>query len=276
MQSLVKMPTVAKVNGVGVGLRSAYFGELLAGTAVPWLEVLADQFMVSEGCLKETLQALRRNYPMTLHSVGLSLGSIDPINSEYVKQLKALATVVQPAWISDHLAWVSCQGEYVYDLLPLPHTPIVATYVAQRIRQVQDEVGYPFLLENISSYLTYRHSTLSEAQFLESVAEQANCGILLDVNNLYVNSMNHGMDVDDYLNTLDPARIKQLHLAGYTEENHVLIDTHSKPIYPAVWALYQKVLDKFGPVPALIEWDSDLPAWDVLEQERVKAEGIML
>lgn len=261
-----------KVKGVGVGLRSAYFGDLSSETQVPWLEVLADQFIGSEGCLRDTLLQLRARYPMTLHSVGLSLGSIDPLNADYLHQLKTLADVVKPAWISDHLAWVSCQGEYVYDLLPLPQTPAVASYVAERIRVVQDQMGYPFLIENVSSYLTYRSSTLTEAQFLQSVAEQADCGILLDVNNLYVNAINHGVDIDDYLNTLDPARIQQLHLAGYVEDNQLLIDTHSKPVYPAVWRLYQKVLNKFGVIPTLIEWDSDLPAWKVLEQERVKAE----
>ncbi len=265
-----------KVSGVGIGLRSAYFSDLCGDTQVPWLEVLADQFMGSEGGLRDTLKALRDRYPMTLHGVGLSLGSADPLNPEYLNQFKALADVVQPVWVSDHLAWVSYQGEYVYDLLPLPQTPSVATYVAERIRAVQDHVGYPFLIENISSYLTYRPSTLTEAQFLQTVAEQADCGILLDVNNLYVNSINHGLNIDDYLNSLDPARIKQLHLAGYTEENKLLIDTHSKPVYPAVWALYQQVLAKFGPVPTLIEWDSDLPAWQVLEQERLKAERMML
>lgn len=238
---------------------------------VAWLEVLSDQFIGSHGVLHHTLLQLRERYPMVMHSVGLSLGSADPLNTDYLKQLKLLADEISPAWVSDHAAFVSYDQRYFHDLLPLPHTQEVAFYVAERIRIVQDYLERPFLLENISSYARHAHDTLSEAEFLNCIAQEANCGLLLDINNVYVNSVNHAFDIKNYLQSLDKTRIRQIHLGGFSEVDNILVDTHSRAVHAKVWPWYQTLIAMLGPVPTNMEWDNDLPSWDILLQECAKA-----
>ena len=260
--------------GHGVGLRTRHFPRVLDGTArVDWFEAISENFMIRGGRPLAVLERARAAAPLVLHGVSLSLGSTDPLNAGYLRELRALADRVQPAWVSDHLCWGSIGGHYAHDLLPLPYTEEALAHVVDRVRAVQDRLGRQILVENVSSYLTFRHSAMPEWEFLAQVAERADCGILLDVNNVHVSAVNHGFDAETYLLALPPGRIGQIHLAGHSDKGTHLLDTHDGHVAPAVWDLLRLAVRRFGPVSTLVEWDERIPAWEVLcaEAERARA-----
>jgi uncharacterized protein (UPF0276 family) len=258
--------------GHGVGLRREHFDRVLAGpTSVDWFEVISENFMVEGGRPLHVLEAIRRDYPIVLHGVSLSIGSSDPLNADYLKDLAGLAERVEPAWVSDHLCWTGVGGHNAHDLLPLPYTEEALEHTAARVREVQDRLGRQIALENVSTYLTFAGSTMSEWEFLAQLSEQADCGILLDVNNIYVSAVNHGFDAAEYIDAIAPERVWQIHLAGHSDQGTHLLDTHSRPVCDEVWALYRRAVERFGAVTSLVEWDEDIPSWETLEAESDKA-----
>jgi len=264
------------IQGAGLGLRSPHYQHILTQKpAIPWFEVLSDNYLGAGGLPLHHLEQVRQDYPITLHGVGMSLGSTDSLNWEYLTRLKQLADRLEPAYISDHLAWISVSQHYLNDLVPLPYTEAALEHVAQRISQVQDFLGCSILIENPSPYLAFADSTLPEWVFSRELAEQTGCNLLLDVNNVYVGAVNHGFDPLDYLNALPAHRVKEIHLAGYEEREGYLFDTHGYPVHPPVWQLYEAALERFGPVPTLIEWDTDIPPFPVLQVEAGKAETLL-
>jgi len=239
-----------------------------------WFEAISENFMDTGGRPLRILEAVRAHYPVALHGVSLSIGSTDPLDQRYLERLKALADRIDPAIVSDHLCWTGVDGEHLHDLLPLPFTEEAVAHVAGRVQQVQDALGRRILLENVSTYVTYRHSTMPEWEFLTRVAQRAGCGILLDLNNVYVNAMNHQFDAADYLTHIPGELIGQFHLAGHTDRGGFLFDTHSRPVIEQVWALYRSALERWGPVTTLIEWDEDIPPFARLAEEARKARAI--
>jgi uncharacterized protein len=266
--------------GYGVGLRRPHYTEILQQRpAIDWFEVTTENFMVEGGRPLNVLEGLRTNYPIVMHGVSLSIGSTDPLNQTYLRDLAALAQRFEPAWISDHLCWTSVGGKNLHDLLPLPHTEEAVRHCAQRLRQAQDFLGRRILIENISSYMQYRASRMSEAEFVAAVAEEADCGILLDINNVYVNAFNHHFNSRDYLDALPVGRIAQFHLAGHRDCGTHLLDTHDHPVTAAVWELYEYAVHRFGPLATLIEWDDRIPSFSelaaVAEQARERAFAVL-
>ena len=263
------------IDGIGVGLRAPHYHTILEQKpAIPWFEVLIDNYFCQGGPLLEKLERVCRDYPLTFHSVGLSLGGSAPLNMDYLRQLRALIEHYRPAWVSDHLCWNTVDGYYMHDLLPLPYLEQVARHVADHIKQVQDYLGQRILLENVSSYLSYQVSAMTEWAFVNSVIEQADCDLLLDINNIYVSARNHGFDPSDYLQSIPAERVKEIHLAGYEDEGTHLLDTHGRCVQPPVWALYRQALQQLGPIPTLIEWDNNIPAFGILQAEADKATRI--
>lgn len=261
--------------GFGLGLRTDHFLAVLEQRpAIDWFEVISENFMVAGGKPKYFLHAIREHYPMVMHGVSLSIGSSDPLDLDYLKGLKQLAREIEPPWCSDHLCWTSIGGVNSHDLLPLPYTEEAIEHVAARAAQVQEMIDRPLLLENVSSYLTYQDSTLTEWEFLMAVVERADCRILLDVNNIYVSSRNHGFDPLEYLNAIDPARVQQIHLAGHSDFGDHVIDTHDHDICDPVWALYAEALRRFGPVSTMIERDDHIPPLAELVTELGQARQI--
>lgn len=245
--------------------------------AINWFEVHPEQYFGHRrGLALQNLEQICQHYPITFHGVGLSLGSTDPLDDQYLLQLKALMQRFQPAWFSEHLSWASVGGRHFYDLLPLPYTSEVAKHVVQRIQQVQDVLEQKILVENISSYLAYKDSVLSEAEFIQTVLEEADCFLLLDVNNLYVNSKNHGFDPIVELNKIPVDRVRQIHLAGYGERENYLLDTHGETVHAPVWQLYQAALDRFGAVPTLIEWENNVPDLETVKAEADQADHYLM
>lgn len=248
------------VYGVGMGLRPAFFSDVLKSPRqIPWFEIQSEDFLAVGGRALSVLDWVREHYPLVLHGVGLSIGSSDPINRDYCKQLKRLIAYTQPAWVSDHLCWSSIDGTYIHDLLPIPYTEKTLTWVVDRIKMVQDILERPIVLENISSYLAYQASTIKEWDFMRMMAQEADCYLLLDVNNVYVSGFNLNFDPMVYLNALPVERVVQMHLAGYTDKGNYLLDSHGEMIHPPVLALYQQALQLFGAVPTSIEWDNNIP-----------------
>ena len=261
--------------GFGVGLRTTHYSTILETyPAVDWFEVISENFMVAGGRPLHILEKIRARYPIALHGVSLSIGSSDALNLAYVRQLKALAQRFAPAWISDHLCWTGVGGHTLHDLLPLPYTEEAIQHVAERVSCVQDLLGRRILLENVSTYLEYEHSAMPEWEFLTAVAERADCGILLDINNIYVSAFNHGFAAGDYLRAVPPARVHQFHLAGHTHRGSFLHDTHDHPIAADVWDLYAQAVRRFGRVSTLIEWDDNIPPLPELLAEAVHAKQI--
>jgi uncharacterized protein len=252
--------------GYGVGLRRPHYTEILEHrpAAIDWFEVTTENFMVEGGRPLEVLEDLRTSYPIVMHGVSLSIGSTDPLNQTYLRDLAALAGRFEPAWISDHLCWTGVDGRNLHDLLPLPYTEEAVRHCARRIRQVQDFLGRRILIENISSYMQYRASRMSEAEFVAAVANEADCGILLDINNVYVNAFNHHFDSKSYLEVLPAGRIAQFHLAGHRDCGTYLLDTHDHPVCDEVWGLYGQAVNRFGPLATLIEWDDRIPSFPEL------------
>jgi uncharacterized protein (UPF0276 family) len=246
--------------GFGLGLRTAHYETILGERpAIDWFEIISENYMVPGGRPLANLDRIRRDYPMVMHGVSMSIGSSAPLDMNYLADLKALAARVEPEWISDHLCWTGIAGRNLHDLMPLAYTEEALAHVVARVRTVQDFLGRPLLLENVSSYVAYRESTLSEWEFLAAIAEEADCGILLDINNVYVSAFNHGFDAEDYLAALPAARIRQIHLAGHEDHGDYIIDTHDAPIIDPVWALYGQAIARFGHVPTMIERDDNIP-----------------
>jgi len=258
--------------GHGVGLRREHFARVLeAPTRVDWFEVISENFMVKGGRPLHVLDRVRRDYPVALHGVSLSIGSTDPLDEDYLRRLHSLAARIEPAWISDHLCWTGVGGHNAHDLLPLPYTEEALEHVVARVGAVQERLGRRIALENVSTYLSFAGSTLPEWEFLAELARRADCGILLDVNNVYVSAVNHGFDPEKYIAALPAERVWQVHLAGHTDRGTHLLDTHSRRVCDEVWALYRFATRCVGAVASLVEWDEDIPAWDVLEAESVRA-----
>ena len=260
--------------GHGVGLRPKHFPQLWDGTArVDWFEAISENYMVAGGRPLAALERARATAPIVLHGVSLSIGSTDPLDEGYLDALRALVRRVEPAWVSDHLCWSGVGGHYAHDLLPLPYTEEALAHVVRRVVAVQERLGRQILIENVSSYLTYTHSTLAEWEFLGAVAERADCGLLLDVNNVYVSATNHGFSTNAYLAGRPTDRVGQIHLAGHTDMGTYLFDTHDGPVVEPVWDLYRQALRRFGRVSTLVEWDDHIPELDVVcaEAERARA-----
>lgn len=247
-------------NAFGLGLRPPFYREAAQGQApVDWFEVISENFMVEGGRPLAVLEAVRGHYPVALHGVSMNLGGADPLDPDYLQRLAALVLRVEPLFVSDHLCWTRHGGHHLHDLLPLPYTEEAVAHIAQRIDQVQERLGRRILIENVSSYAEFSHSTLAEAEFLTAVAERADCLILLDLNNIIVSAHNHGFDPYDYLKAIPPKRVRQFHLAGHSVSGPLRIDTHDHPVPGPVWELYSEALRRFGPVPAMIERDDAIP-----------------
>jgi hypothetical protein len=260
--------------GHGVGLRTVHYPEVLAGTArIDWFEAISENFMVRGGRPLRALEQARALAPVALHGVSLSLGSVDPLRPDYLDDLAALAERVDPAWISDHLCWGSVGGHYAHDLLPLPYTDEALEHVVERVERIQARLKRQILIENVSSYLTYVQSAMPEWEFLAEIARRSDCGILLDVNNVYVSASNHGFDPMEYIAGVPPERVGQIHLAGHSDHGTHLLDTHDAPVCAEVWELYRATLERTGRVSTLIEWDEHIPSWSelVAEAERARA-----
>jgi uncharacterized protein (UPF0276 family) len=254
--------------GYGLGLRTEYYDIILEQRPkVDWFEILTENYMVDGGKPLYFLDSIRQHYPMVMHGVSLSIGGTDPLNKQYLSDLKKLAQRVEPCWISDHLCWTAQGGHNLHDLLPLPYNSETIKHVAGRVRQVQDFLGRQILLENVSSYVTYQHSEMSEWDFYKAVVEEADCLMLLDINNIYVSARNHHFDPMDYLNAMPQQRVQQMHLAGHTDCGDYVIDTHDHPVVDPVWQLFEKALKRFGPVSTMIERDDRFPPFDELMQE---------
>jgi uncharacterized protein (UPF0276 family) len=258
--------------GRGLGLRREHFRQVVdTQPDVDWFEVISENFMVAGGNPRRVLEAVRRDYPVVLHGVSLSIASTDPLDEGYLDALAALARDVEPVWISDHLSWGTAHGLNTHDLLPVPYTEEALAHVVRRVEAVQARLGRRILLENPSTYLRFRHADLTEAEFLAELCRRADCGILLDVNNVFVSAHNHGFDPLAYLDALPVERVGQIHLAGHTEEGALLIDTHDAPVRLEVWRLYAAAIERFGARSTMIEWDDRVPAFEILQHELAQA-----
>lgn len=261
----------------GVGLRAPHFLDFVEKNPnVAWLEVHSENYFTDGGKPIYFLEKIRKNYPISLHGVSLSLGSSDEINWFYLKKLLDLIIRIEPCLISDHLSWSSLNGHYFHDLFPLPYTEEVLNHVVSRITQVQEFLHRQILIENISHYIQFENSTFDEANFLTEVAKRSGCGILLDINNIYVNATNFGFNPEHYIKTIPSNLIQEIHLAGFTSVkiNHkeTLIDSHNRLIVPAVWDLFRMTIQQKGPKPTIVEWDKDIPSIETLCLEAYRAE----
>lgn len=246
--------------GFGLGLRTDHYETILSEKpAIDWCEIITENYLVPGGKPLHYLRKIREHYPMVMHGVSLSIGSTDPLDFDYLTQVKALATQLQPEWISDHLCWTGVHGKNTHDLLPLPYTEETINHVASRLHQVQDFLGRQLLIENTSSYITYKTSEMTEWDFVNAILERANCLLLLDVNNVYVSSFNHEFDPLTYIKALPSDRIYQIHLAGHTDKGDYIIDTHDEPIVEKVWDLYEKTIAHHGRISTMIERDDNIP-----------------
>lgn len=266
--------------GVGIGLRPQHAAEILAAEdptalGIDFLEAISENYMVAGGRAPRVLEAIRARFPVVLHGVSLNIGSTDPLDTDYLRELAALVARHQPAWISDHLCWTGVAGHNLHDLLPLPNTEAVIDHLTDRILRVQDRLKERIAFENVSSYFAYRGDELEEWEFIAELARRADCGILLDVNNVFVNAHNHGFDPERYLAAMPADRIFQIHLAGHREAGSLLIDTHDRPIRPEVWSLYASAIRRLGPVSTLIEWDVEIPELEGVVAEAAQARAIM-
>jgi uncharacterized protein (UPF0276 family) len=253
--------TLNNITGCGIGLRIEHFEQIkVQHPNIPWFEVLSDNYLIEGTTQRDYLYKFRGNYPVTFHGVGLSIGSTEPLNKKYLQRLKKLKEEVQPAWISDHLCWTSAHGVVTHDLIPLPYTEAIVKHVVDRILQVQDFLGEQLVIENVSSYLQFKTTDMSEWDFINEVTRKSDCKLLLDVNNIYVSAQNHNFDAEEYLFAMPAKRVVEMHLAGYEDRGTHLLDTHSRPVTPPVWELFKKAVRHVGDVPVLIEWDNDIPS----------------
>jgi len=261
--------------GFGLGLRPDHYEALLRGQPnVAWLELVTENYLIPGGKPLYFLERMRERYPLVMHGVSLSIGSADELEIDYLKQVKALADRLEVRWVSDHLCWTGVEGINLHDLMPLPYTEAMVSHVVERICAVQDLLGRRILIENVSSYITYACSEMTEWQFLSEIAERADCLLLLDVNNVYVSSVNHEFNALDYLNGVPRQRVQQYHLAGHSDLGDYLIDTHDAPVCEAVWELYAQAVQRFGAGSTMIERDDNIPELEVLIAELDRARDI--
>ena len=266
----------APLAGAGIGLRAPHVRQVLSERpAVPWLEVHSENYYVDGGPALAALTRLRADYPLSLHGVGMSLGGADPLDRAHLAKLARLIERTEPALVSEHLCWSGIGGRVLNDLLPLPYTDEALAHVCARVAELQDYLGREILVENVSTYLAFADATIPEWEFVAAVARRTGCKLLCDVNNIYVNAMNHGFDADAYLAALPREAIAEIHLAGFDASGPCLIDTHGAPVAPDVWALYRRAIARFGPVPTLIEWDIDIPPLATLLAEAATAQTIL-
>lgn len=270
------MPTIRQPSpGFGLGLRTQHYPDFLAAPQpVEWLEIISDNYMVPGGKPLVMLDRIRERYPMAMHGVALSLGGSDGLDIDYLAALKKLAHRVDPLWLSDHLCWTGVHGRNTHDLLPLPYHEEALAHVVKQIRQAQDYLERPLLIENVSSYVDFVDSTMTEWDFLRTVCEEADCLLLLDVNNIYVSSFNHGFDPLTYLHAIPPQRVQQIHLAGHSNNGDHIVDTHDHPVADPVWQLYRAACEHLGPVATMIERDDHIPPLPELLSELDEARAI--
>ena len=262
--------------GLGVGLRTVHFDHILENEpSVDWFEVISENFMDTSGRPRYVLEQIAERYRVVMHGVSLSIGSTDPLNFEYLQKLKTLARIVGAVWISDHVCWTGVTGINTHDLLPLPYNEESLRHVVERTCIVQDFLERPLILENPSSYVTFANSSMSEAEFITRLADEADCGLLLDVNNVYVSAVNHDFDPVEYIKTIPFERVVQMHLAGHTDCGTHLIDTHDGPVIDPVWNLFRLAQERTNGVSTLLEWDANIPAFPVVHQEVLKAKAIL-
>ncbi|MBK7613843.1 MAG: DUF692 domain-containing protein [Vitreoscilla sp.] len=251
------------LQGFGLGLRTEHYADFRARPAgewgVDWLEIISENYLVPGGPPLAHLDAIRRDTPMVMHGVSLAIGSADPLNQGYLRELRQLIARVQPAWVSDHLCWTGVDHRNLHDLLPLPYTEAALRHVAERVLQVQDILGRRLVLENVSSYVAWAADEMGEAEFIGELLQRADCELLLDVNNVYVSAVNHGFDARAYIDAIPPQRVRQVHLAGHEVTDEGLIDTHDHPVCDAVWDLYRHTVQRLGAVPTMIERDDRIP-----------------
>lgn len=270
-KALPKMPYL----GFGLGLRPDYYEEILTQKPdLDWFEILTENYLIPGGKPLYYLDKIRELYPIVMHGVSLSLGSTDPLDKVYLQQLKKLAQAIEPIWISDHLCWTGVNGINAHDLLPIPYTKEAINHLVSRIVQIQEFLGRPLLIENVSSYLTYKQSEMSEWDFILEIVKQADCYILLDVNNVYVSSVNHQFNPMDYIKSMPASRVAQIHLAGHSNQGNYIIDTHDAPVIQEVWSLYEETIHHLGPVSTMIERDDNMPPFHELLAEINKAKAI--
>jgi uncharacterized protein (UPF0276 family) len=266
-----RLPLVA-----GIGLRAPHVAHVLASEPrCGWFEAHSENWFVEGGGAIDALERIRARYPIALHGVGLSLGSTDPLDLAHLAKLQRLIARVDPALVSEHLCWSSVNGRHFNDLLPLPYTQEALDHVCARVGEVQERLGRSIALENVSSYLQFAEADVPEWEFVAAVARRTGCTLLVDVNNIHVNAVNHGFDAQRYLDAIPAACVAEIHLAGHDASGPILIDTHGARVAPAVWALYRRAIERFGPQPTLIEWDTDIPDFAVLEDEARLADEVL-
>jgi len=269
-------PSHISPSRAGIGLRTPHYqATLQTRPPVSFLEVHSENFFGDGGQPLRYLTRFREDYPVSSHGVGLSLGSADPVNPVHLQKLKRLVDRIEPTLVSEHLCWVGVDGRYLNDLLPLPYTEESLAHVVDQVDRVQSYLGRRILVENVSSYLQFVESTIPEWEFVREVARRAGCGILLDVNNIHVNAVNHGFDAHTFIDAIEPGSVGEIHLAGFQDTGELLIDTHGDLVSDPVWQLYRYALARLGPVPTLIEWDIDIPSLEVLLGEAAKADRML-
>jgi uncharacterized protein (UPF0276 family) len=265
-----------KDYGIGVGLRVPHYDHIFERKpVVDWFEIISENYMVDGGRPLAMLDRILEQYRVVQHGVSMYFGSAGPLDREHLKRLKALVRRTGTPWLTDHLCWGSVDGRFTHDLLPMPYTFEAARITASKIRQAQDFLEVPVAVENVSSYAEFHISEMTEWEFLNEVVERADCGILLDVNNIYVSSRNHEFDPYDYLNAVAPARIAQIHIAGHSKFEKYVLDTHDHAVIDPVWRLYAHAIERFGPTATLLEWDDRIPSFDELHAEALKAAEYM-
>ena len=258
--------------GVGIGLRVPHYQHIFSKKpVVNWFEIISENFMVDGGRPLEILDQILERYRVVQHGVSMYFGSAEPLNREHLTRLKSLVKRTKTPWLTDHLCWGSVDGRYTHDLLPMPYTFEAAKKTAQKIREARDFLEVPIAVENVSSYAEFHVSEMTEWEFLNEVVEDADCGILLDVNNIYVSSRNHSFDPFEYLHSVPAERVAQIHIAGHTKYQKYILDTHDHPVIDPVWALYARAIELAGPTATLLEWDDRIPSFDEVHREALKA-----
>jgi len=261
-----------KDYGVGIGLRIPHYNHIFEKKpVVDWFEIISENFMVEGGRALHVLDQILERYRVVQHGVSMYFGSAEPLNREHLRRLKRLVRRTNTPWLTDHLCWGSVDGRYSHDLLPMPYTFEAAKRTAQKVREARDFLEVPICVENVSSYAEYHVSEMTEWQFLNEVVEAADCGILLDVNNIYVSSRNHSFDPFEYLRSVPGDRVAQIHIAGHSNYEKYILDTHDHPVIDPVWQLYAKAIEQFGPAATLLERDDHIPSFDEVHREALKA-----
>ena len=262
--------------GYGVGLRTPHYEHILTEwPQIDWFEIISENFLGDGGRPLQVLDQVASRYPVVMHGVSMNIGTVDPLDFSYLRRLKVLAERIDAVWISDHLCWTGVSGQNSHDLLPVPYSEAMLRHLVERIRTVQDVLGRPVLFENPSSYVEFHDSTMPEWEFIGRMAEGADCGLLLDVNNVYVSCFNHGWDAEEYLRRLPYDRVVQIHLAGHTHKGTHILDTHSDHVLDDVWQLYRTVHDRSGGRSTMVEWDDRIPPFDVVRAEVLKARQLV-